>query len=247
MATDLGLGIDTSALAGYTASFGQVMVQLLMYGVLLAVVGFAAWYVWRILQFKHKVRIRFITGGKTRYIIDDRAKEFKEEGKVTFWKLLKTKRMIPIPPAEAINLGKNGKFHVECYYTDDEGFVPAKDSDALMKVHWSKDTETIDKPLDPLTTNQKLILINQIKKAQANRQQTLTELLFKMAPIIAIVIIMMVLFMFWSDITAPMERVSAQNAQVAKENARLLSSIEAIKFNIQTIESETVVRSTPPE
>lgn len=224
MAFDIG---SIGSTAGATATnVMNTAVTLIFWILILAVFGAVIYIAYKYMQYKHRVRVRYITGGTVRYIIDDRARELKEEGgKVAYWQLLRMKKKIPVPPAESIQLGKKGFFYVECYYTDEEGFI------------FTKDTVDPKKPLDPLTTNQKLVLINQIKKAQSRKQQTLSELLFKMAPVLAIIMIFVVMALFWKDITAPMVEVSNNNAQISHENARILQGINELKFNIQKIES----------
>ena len=61
-----------------------------------------------ILRYNIKVRVREIIGGKTR-IIDDRAREIKDNEGVMKWKLLKRKHSLPVPPSNAIHLTHRGK------------------------------------------------------------------------------------------------------------------------------------------
>lgn len=268
------LGINSAQYASYATGIGQAIVTAIKYGFMLAILGVVLWYILRILQFKHRVRIRYVTGSRTRYIVDDRAKELKEEGRVTAWELQKTKKRIPIPPEEALHIGKKGAFYVECYYTDESGYLPIKEdadeiADAfktgeeieggkkkkqlvkpMMNVKFVLDNNVINKPFDPLTTNQKYFLINQIKKAQMNRPQTLAQMLLQWAPMIALVIIIIFLFAEWNSIAAPAVEASSNYAAAMDKWAEGMGTLQEIKSGVQRIESAipgSTISTRPPD
>lgn len=85
-----------------------------------AVIGLGI-YIWSITRYKHKFRIKLITGTKT-IIIDDKAKQFTDKDGITWWKLLKRKHIIAVPPADTLDVTERGRHSVEAYYSDEGGY-----------------------------------------------------------------------------------------------------------------------------
>lgn len=111
-------------------------------------------------QYKHKVIIRDLAN-KRKIITIDKAKTWLDDKKIEHWKLRHEKdmikRLMPVPPNDAIEITKHGKKFVECYRTEQGEYVYI--------------TDTIDDvtPLKPLTTNDRMVLINNIEKAEARK------------------------------------------------------------------------------
>ena len=187
-------------------------------------------FVW-IMGFKHKFRVRQITGTKT-FIVDDKARVYKDKDGVTYWRLLKFRDIIPMPPSDAIDVTSKGKFVVEAYRNEQGEYQYIYDHKAMAV-------------FQPLTTNQRLILINQIKKANAKRK---TEWM-QYAPLIAsgmvLVIIMVMAFTFWDDITKPAVGAANSNAQASKDMRDAVTRLDNILQKKQMI-GELPDEDSPP-
>lgn len=96
----------------------EAIVYLIILFVFLAVGGF---FLYLILSFKHKVRIKELVKGR-KIVKDFRARSFTDKEGISWWKLSgekdKSKRLIPLPPEEAIELNHKGKKVAECYRTE---------------------------------------------------------------------------------------------------------------------------------
>lgn len=78
-------------------------------------------YIWHLTRFKNKFRIKKLTGTKT-IVIDDKAKEYTDKSGVTWWRLLKMKHVIQVPPADCLDVTTKGNHSVEAYYSDESGY-----------------------------------------------------------------------------------------------------------------------------
>lgn len=78
-------------------------------------------FIWSITRYKHKFRVKKITGTKT-IVIDDKAKEFRDRDGILWWKLLKLKHIIAVPPADCLDVTDRGRHSVEAYYSDESGY-----------------------------------------------------------------------------------------------------------------------------
>lgn len=69
------------------------------------------------LKYKHNVRIKEVVHGR-KIVRDHKAREYQKDG-VYYWRISqesdKDRRLLPIPPSEAIELDYKGKKCVECY------------------------------------------------------------------------------------------------------------------------------------
>lgn len=113
---------STETALNIVSTTGTVLWVLLMMAV---VTGVLIWIVY-LLKFKHKFRIKVITGGK-KFIIDDRARVVLKGGSPFCWQLMKRRHKIPIPPSEAIEMTSKGKMCVEAYYTEEGEYLYTKD------------------------------------------------------------------------------------------------------------------------
>lgn len=128
------INIDLAATAG--SAFDISGWFILVITTIGAVVGLSA-YIYHLLSFKHKFRIKKLTGTKT-VVIDDKAKEFTDKSGVTWWRLLRMKHTIQVPPADCLDVTTKGKHSVEAYYSDESGYQ-FEQSAALGEIQTIKD------------------------------------------------------------------------------------------------------------
>jgi len=181
--------------------------------------GYLGFMLFGFFKYKHRMVVRQVTRDKL-YIIYDKVKVIKIEG-VDYWQLKKLKDIIPVPPSYAIDITKKGKFFVEAYRNENAEYVYIKDS--------------VDKAnfFQSLSTNQRLIWINQIKKAHSKKKAAWQDF----APLIAsgmiLIVITAILFGFWEDITKPSLQALKINQEREKIELQQLEILRDIKYNIQ--------------
>lgn len=199
----------------------------------LALLGIISWILVLIFN-PHKVRIKEMAQGR-KTILHFRARDFTDKDGVTWWKLFNEgnpeRKYIPVPPSSAIELTNRGKKCVDCYRTETGEIV------------FIKDTTDGDKfaDLQPFTTKQRLILINNVRKAQERRGHSWKEYIPTIAGLGACVIIVLALMVFWGDIAKPVLEAKAldqTNLEIQREN---LNIMKEIKQSIQKIEAEQLL------
>lgn len=80
----------------------------------------------------------------------------------------------------------------------------------------------------PFTTKQRLILVNQYKKAQARKKFGFLEHLPQIVSVVALVIILLVVFIFWENITAPSLQAMDKMNEIASTQAKITESLQEI-------------------
>ena len=216
--------------------FGN-MGTAIMYLILLAALIITVLFFINLSKYKHKFRIKILTGGKV-IEVDDKAKTKKTKEGIIYWKLLKRKDRVPVPPADAINVTNKGKLSVTAYYTETGQYV------------YAKNAQNIDDAIeDPLTTTDREFYLNEVKKAEAEKGKKLSEWVMQMAPFLALIIILVMALSFWGTITQPytqatnnladttakMEEISENQAQTMRMiNEIVLQKQEIKSFNMST-------------
>lgn len=121
------------------------MIDIVLYGILIILaLGFIIALLYLLRQrslYKHYFFRELLTSSKPIGILD-RAREVKEKDGTVFWKLLKSKDLINMPPNNALIPLTNGSFFVRAYDLGNMNYKYSKedlDADALLKV---KELET---------------------------------------------------------------------------------------------------------
>lgn len=234
MANILGWNVD---IVGTTAGLGSGI----MYVVLLIMVGLIIWVLVDRAKYKHKFRIKIVTGGKP-IEFDDKAKTVKTREGIIYWKLLKRKDKVPVPPADAIHVTNKGKMSVTAYYTEQGQYV---------YIIASKDRIAGE---EPLTTVDREFFLSEVKKAELEKGKKLSEWLMQAAPFIALVIILVMAMSFWGSITKPyieatnkMAEIAEHQETIAKAQANTMQMINELLLNKQGIEPFNLSQEFPPE
>lgn len=213
-------------IAGTLGGLGNAVMWVLV----LTVFGLIIYLIIDRLKYKHKFRIKILTGGKI-IEIDDKAKTVKSKEGIIYWKLLKRKDKVPVPPASAISVTHKGKMSVTAYFTEHGQYIY---SHPTLKDNIGTD--------DPLNTTDREFYLNEVKKAESERGKKLSEWLMQMAPFIALVIILVMALSFWGSITKPyteatltMEKITANQNSIAIAQASTMRMINEILLNKQGI------------
>lgn len=208
--------------ASGAANFGAGAMDVLLYVILALVVLGLAFFIWYMLSFKHQVIVRYLTRSGS-FIIRDRAKVVKEDG-VLYWKFLKGKMVATPPPKAAINVTKKGRLFAECYITEDN-------PEPVWMIDRGIDkTNTEKSSFRPVTTQQRALIVSRIRKAESRRGSTLWDKIQAIVMPVSVVLVLLLLFVFWGDITKTStdalkeaQGMFEQNAQIAESNARILA------------------------
>ncbi len=187
---------DLNVLAAY--NFGGVGHTLILgiYWVLgIGLFAFLFWFILREITYK-KITfvVRKINDDRSLLFVDN-AKPLKKNGTVVKWTLKRLKMNVPIPPNEAVEVTTKGKTFVEAYLTPDEEIVYITDKyDDLDKIG----------TIHPLKAIDKEFFISEVKEGEERyKKKNISEILLQIAPIMAIVIILVLFFIFFDDAVAP--------------------------------------------
>lgn len=220
--------IDFMSVAANAGSTGY---DIVLWVLIALVVGGIIGFILYVTMFNRKVRVHYRTRNGS-YVMDDKARLKRKDG-VEYWSFLKLKRDVTPPPTHALYITKGGKFVAECLVTEDNP----------EPVWLSYDTEAKPNELTIVTSQERESIVNRYIKAASRKKKSLWENISQIIMPIAVITIVMIPFIFWGDITkttddalATAEQLSKQNAEVAAQNARILSvlagKIESGELNI---------------
>jgi len=94
----------------------------------------------------------------------------------------------------------------------------------------------------PLTTNQRLLLIKQIQKAEERRKKKWQDYLLPLASLGALVIVIVAGLIFWGDLAKPAIKAHEERLQYQVLTQENLKLIKEINTNVQTIKSELQIQ-----
>jgi hypothetical protein len=228
--------VDFGALATQTADSVSGWIWPITWTIIgVAVLGTIFWY----LQYRHKVVIRMLTSqGSVPF--EDKAREVMIDG-VKFWKLLKRKDVVAIPPKKTIvSLGKDffgkPKFYVELYWAEEVGYAPAYDT-VSTKNFFERITHTeeggvrrreLGDAYYPLTTQQRALYVHQLEQANARKKKGILDTIRDLAIPIVLVMFMFGVILFWEDIAKPARDMADKNLQMQEANRVLLAQVAEI-------------------
>jgi len=206
---------------------------LLWFFVGIAVLGLLLFVLWYS-SYNIRVRLRFRTSSSD-LIRDRKGKIVKGKDGVErlFYidKAFKIRR-VPPPPPQAVSLNEKGKRFVELELSDEGG-----------SRYIIKDRE--DHRFHPFSSNDRMFYINELKKAEERKKKTIGEIVMVLAPIIAVLIILAMVFGFWDQITEPSLRAMNTMNGITQNQAEITESLKEIIKHEQIIREEQ--GGTPPE
>ena len=216
---------------------GYILLAVVIIGVVAVIVI--------ILQYKHRVRVRCVIGGKT-IIIDDRAKEIKDNEGVTKWKLFKRKHCLPPPPSKAIHITNKGKYSVEAYYLPEGEYKYVKDKGVERRELIGKKGEycyVIDNGVnleelthfEPLDTSDREFYASEMKEAESYKQKKWTEYILPIAGVVSIMMVFILMLVFWEDIAKPGITITQTASGIAEQQYKTTEILRDMIQNRQTI------------
>ncbi len=234
MLEDLGVSIDTMGIMGQvTTAFYYIIIFIIIAGILVWVL----WYK----KFTIKLIIKELTGdGRRKRVFSYRAREKTVDG-VKYLQLLWRWDLLPLPPDKAVDITDKGKLFIQGYRTQSGEYIFAEDDGEKAINEKGKNC------FSPLTTNQRLSLINQIKKANAKKKTNWTEHIPAIAGMMGLVMLVAIAFLFWDNVVAASERAGDVWGSNLDKQAEIMEIWREIKFNEQRIRKDETKGEQLPE
>lgn len=172
----------------------------------------------------HRLRIRSPRNGGGSYVEGDfwmMERKKKEDGS-TWWVSApwQTKLKIPTPPSEVIDIGKKGRKYVEVSKIGIDEYVYMRDGGINIKIDELESGEIIKDVFKPFSVTQRETLVNQFKRAEADRPKDKIQLIMQMGPMILMFIIIVLGFIYWGEIMEA-NRASAGTASSMMKEAKM--------------------------
>lgn len=202
-----------------------------MWGVLFAgvITGLTVWLILR--AHPYKIRIREITTTNVRLICDTLARVKRNTEKVEYLGLLSARgghNKLPLPPPEAIDYDNNKrKKVVECYYSEETGYIYIKDGGRI-------------EGFQALTTKQRQMLVNEIHKKESRKQNSWKQNIPLIVGVGFVVMLVAIVMIFAPDVIKEFGNLVGQLDSVTEKVGNLLDKASIIESGQQ------VITDTPP-
>ena len=121
--------------------------------------------------------------------------------------------------------------------------------DDIGRYVYIKDKHKAIDGFQPFTTKQRLILVNQYKKAQSRKKIRWMEQLPAIVSVVALVVIVISLFIFWEDITRPALQAQQTMAGIADTQLEITESLQELIQEKQVLDDDIGTRQkigSPP-
>ena len=197
-------------------------------------------------KYKHTAVIKDCVN-KNKIVATDKFRIITNKDGTTWWKLLKTKKTIIPAPQECVEITKKGKYFVQFYRIEEDTFVPCKDN-------FDPSTEEVKKQISeniqPVTTNQRSLMINQYQKAERNRKKSISELIAMAVPYAALVMIVVMFMLFYGEAVQPIKEMSNEVGDkwisITENIEEVTRNLDAVKNNRQHLTGEEGLGEEPP-
>ena len=195
-------------------------------------------------KFNIKVIIKESLNGN-KVVKHDLAKEFKKDDGIVCWKLQKSKDIIPQPPQSCIELDNKGKKVMQFYRVDGGDLIPSHD--AFDPNELSTKEKIIEK-IQPYTTNQRAMLVSQHLKSERNKKQSMSDMVAKALPYIAMIMLVVMFMLFFNEAVQPMLDVGSQYVTASENLVKASEKLDnAINNRITISENEAEGEHNTPE
>lgn len=227
MAIDF-LGIATSTADGFYL--------LLIALVVIFFFGFIGWFVWFRMQFKNFITIRLKTKGNTDLMYFDKYRYLKRKGEGEKIQVWRGRKLFPTPPEEAKDFTTKGREYIEAYL---------QESGELIFINTDNKPQNIGKK-EVIDLDDKEFYANAFFEAQRFKGKGVLQWISENAGLLVIMFFLIIVVVFWGDITKPMIEIGEQNMNIARQNAELIETLQEMIQNKQIFLKETVGETNPP-
>ena len=228
---------------------GETLLYILLF---IIVIGIVAYWIHLERSFKYRAIIKDIVHGR-KIVNIHKASHYVDNDKVTWWKLAgekdKNRRLLPLPPEDAIELDKKGRKVAQCLRTETDEIIWQKENTDL---HISEKEVKAGEALEgyePFTTKQRIITMNLIRKAESRRNKK--DLMTAMIQLGSLAVLGMVIvagMVFWGDLAQPALNANNQAAAGQANQIQILEIMRDIKTGQQTIGDRiTTIENQPPD
>ena len=220
---------------GASSTLADTILYITLTIITLAVIGF----IWYILSFKLKIRVRESVKGRT-IIKDDVAKVVRDKrtGSV-YWKLLKYKRRIPEPPSDCVDITVKGRKLVEYFRTGDDQFIPIK-----VNFDYQNFKESGFKPYN---TNQRSLLVQEHRESESYKKKKLGEIFLQIFPVLAVIMILTIFMLFFGEVVAPTKELAQSNQEMSKALIETWGKMENIVLEREQLQNDEILRDSAVE
>ena len=233
MADDINLGLTREMFTGGLDTFTIVMFIIIILGL----IGFVIWFFWFKSQFKHNITLRVKTKGETDIVYFDKYRYVKKKGlpeKIQLWTL---KTYKPLPPDSAIDIMSNGKEYCEGWMIETGEVMYAKASINNIAYLTQENKAQAEVKLEStFDEKDKDFYANQYFEDMSRySNKDIMKWLSENAGVIALLILGILIIAFWNDIAKTTSQVASSNAEISKNNALMIQSLEALLRDRQYI------------
>lgn len=175
----------------------------------------AAW------AFTSRVRVRDPTNNKA-YVLDFWMFSKKDRTGSRWWHSVpwQKKLKFPEPPSDCIDIGKSGRKYVEVYKLSDDEYCYIQDTG------FNKELKNVWKPFNLI---QRDVIVGQFAKAEAKKKKNFLspEFVLPMTAILALVVLITMLMIFWGDIAKPALETQSWVSDTLDKQARIVQEMNA--------------------
>jgi len=188
--------------------------------------GMGGFFLYRILSYKHDYILKRPQGNSF-IAYRTKAKEITLDDGTTRWKLLKFRKdPVPVPASEYMNTNRKGKFYVEAWELADG------------QIQYEKSTSADS--VDTSSTNQKVLLAEQIRSANDERYKNwktiLPQIIIPLGALLILGVVVVMGMIFWQDLTAPgleAKEIATNQMEIQRE---IVAELKEIRNDIQIID-----------
>lgn len=216
-------GISGEAIQGALGS----AYTLVYWVILLVIIAAVLYFVTDRMKYKVQLRVREITNGVT--IVKDCAGWLGvDKHGIRFlksYRFLKKPLDLPLPPENAISVTSKGKRVIEVWKLQSGEFSFVIDQGPDLKKFQS------------FTPNQRISLVNELKKADYNKGDW-TQHIPLITSSVTLIIIFIIAISFWGDVVAPAQELQKTNLEIASQQKETVRILQEIIQNKQVIRNE---------
>lgn len=220
MAIELGYSLAnfTSGFTGFTKGIVYILILSIVIGLV--------WLIIYYLSFNKRVIVRRVINGRT-VIIYDKARQFKTKEGVVKWRLWKSKFVVGLPPDDCIDISTKGAYVAECFLSPDGN---------LKWLAFNNDSQNVS----PFTSEERTLLVHEYRESENYKKKKLGEMLMTLAPFMAIVIILVVFMIFFSEVVAPTVGLANTLTSATSDMKESMVRMEAVCLNRPQLLSNSV-------
>jgi hypothetical protein len=218
-------GISASAIQSGLDGIYSAFIWILI----LIILGVLLYIIIELTQYKISFRIRETTNGFT-VIKDTKIRERKDKDGVRYWEvrgsMFKKPERIPIPEDRVISVTSSGKKVVEAWRLPTGEYQFVVDNGHKLK------------EFTPFTVNQRLMYIDELKKANEYGKTQWANYVPIIASGMVLVVIFVVALTFWGDVVQPAQELQATNLEIAKQQKITVETLQELIQNKQIFREE---------